>query len=66
MDQAGDIALGYSVSSSAIDPSVRYTGRLASDPVSTMGTEISTVAGGGVQNGSTSNGPLSRWATIAP
>ena len=61
MDQAGDIALGYSVSSSAINPSVRYTGRLASDPASTMGTEISAVAGGGVQNGSTSNGPLSRW-----
>ena len=61
MDQSGDIALGYTVSSSSVDPSVRFTGRLASDPVNTMGTEISAVAGGGVQNGSTSNGPLSRW-----
>jgi Abnormal spindle-like microcephaly-assoc'd, ASPM-SPD-2-Hydin len=61
MDQSGDIALGYSVSSSSVDPSVRFTGRLASDPVSTMGTEVNAVAGGGVQNGSTSNGPLSRW-----
>jgi hypothetical protein len=28
MDQAGDIALGYSVSSSTVFPSIRYTGRL--------------------------------------
>jgi hypothetical protein len=61
MDQAGDIALGYSVSSSSLDPTVRYTGRLASDPVNTMGAEVTTVTGGGVQNGSTSNGPLTRW-----
>src|SRR5258706_5037839 len=61
MDQAGDIALGYSVSSASLDPTVRYTGRLASDPVNTMGTEVTTVTGGGVQNGSTSNGPLTRW-----
>src|SRR5258708_15217108 len=52
MDQSGDIALGYSVSSSSVDPSVRFTGRLVSDPASTMGTEVSAVAGGGVQNGS--------------
>jgi hypothetical protein len=61
MDQAGDIALGYSVSSASLDPTVRYAGRLASDPVNTMGSEVTTVTGGGVQNGSTSNGPLSRW-----
>ena len=61
MDQAGDIALGYSVSSSSLDTTVRYTGRLATDPVNTMGTEVTAVTGGGVQNGSTSNGPLSRW-----
>jgi hypothetical protein len=61
MDQSGDIALGYSVSSSSVDPSVRFTGRLASDPASTMGTEVNAVTGGGVQNGSTSNGPLTRW-----
>ena len=61
MDQSGNMGLGYTVSSSSVNPSVRYTGRLASDPASTMGTEVSAVAGGGVQNGSTSNGPLSRW-----
>jgi len=57
MDQAGDIALGYSVSSTTVDPSVRYTARLASDPASTMGTEVSAVAGTGVQSGSS----LTRW-----
>ncbi|HLV88853.1 MAG TPA: hypothetical protein VKV39_17840 [Candidatus Sulfotelmatobacter sp.] len=40
MDQAGDIALGYSVSSSAMSPTIRYTGRLATDPVDTMESEI--------------------------
>ena len=57
MDQSGDIALGYSVSSSTVDPSVRYTGRLSTDPVNTMGAEVSTVAGTGVQSGSS----LTRW-----
>jgi hypothetical protein len=57
MDQAGDIALGYSVSSSSVDPSVRYAARLASDPASTLGAEVSAVAGTGVQSGSS----LTRW-----
>jgi len=33
MDKAGNIAVGYSASSSAKFPSVYYTGRLASDPL---------------------------------
>jgi hypothetical protein len=32
MDKAGDIALGYSASSSSIHPAVRYSGRVPSDP----------------------------------
>ena len=31
-DSSGDMALGYSVSSSTTYPSIRYTGRLATDP----------------------------------
>src|SRR5262249_36289683 len=31
-DNQGNIAIGYSVSSSTVSPSVRYAGRLASDP----------------------------------
>ena len=33
MDQAGDLAVGYSVSSSTVYPSIAYAGRLATDPV---------------------------------
>ncbi len=36
MDGAGNIALGYNVSSASTFPSLRYTGRLASDPLGTM------------------------------
>jgi len=36
MDHTGDIALGYSVSSSSVYPSIRYTGRLAGDPLGEM------------------------------
>ncbi len=56
MDQAGDIAMGYSVSSSTVNPSVRFTGRTPSDPANTMETETSIVAGGGSQTGT-----LTRW-----
>ncbi len=56
MDQAGDMALGYSVSSSSVSPSVRFTGRVPTDPASTMETEVSLVAG----SGSESTG-LTRW-----
>ncbi|HKD13037.1 MAG TPA: hypothetical protein VKE71_00700, partial [Candidatus Angelobacter sp.] len=56
MDQAGDIAVGYSVSSSSVNPSVRFTGRTPSDPTSTMEAETNIVSGSGSQNGN-----LSRW-----
>ncbi|MHB8217896.1 MAG: COG1470 family protein [Candidatus Sulfotelmatobacter sp.] len=56
MDLAGDIAMGYSVSSTSVDPGIRYTGRTAGDPLGSMETEASIIAGGGVQNGG-----LARW-----
>ena len=49
MDKAGDIALGYSVSSSAMHPAIRYTGRVPSDPLGTMEVEKSIMEGGGSQ-----------------
>jgi len=50
MDGDGNMALGYSVSSSALLPSIRYTGRLASDPLGTMPQgEATLFAGLGVQ-----------------
>ncbi len=36
MDKFGNMALGYSASSSAIHPQVRYTGRLGTDPINMM------------------------------
>jgi len=50
-DKNGGIALGYSVSSSSMYPAVRYAGRLASDPLGTLGQgEATLIAGGGFQN----------------
>ena len=57
MDKVGDIALGYSVSSSTMNPSIRYTGRVPSDPLGTMEAETTIMTGGGSQTGSN----LSRW-----
>ena len=56
MDSAQDIALGYSVSSSTVYPSISYTGRVSTDALGTMETEASIVAGAGSQS-DTSN----RW-----
>src|SRR5207237_9101377 len=58
MDHSGDMALGFSVSnSSTIFPSIRYTGRLVSDPVNTMPQgETTLVSGSGSQTGT-----ASRW-----
>ncbi|HEY0369559.1 MAG TPA: hypothetical protein VGC85_08190, partial [Chthoniobacterales bacterium] len=49
MDNSGDIALGFSESSTTIKPSIFVTGRLASDAVNTMGTEVNMLTGTGVQ-----------------
>jgi hypothetical protein len=57
MDQNGDIALGYSVSSSSLNPGIRYTARLAGDPLGQM-----TQGEGTIVNGTGSQtGGLSRW-----
>jgi hypothetical protein len=51
MDENGNIALGYSISSTTVFPSVRYTGRLSTDPLGTMPQgEGVIVAGGGSQS----------------
>jgi len=49
MDKLGDVALGYSASSSSVFPGIRYTGRLATDAIGTMQTENVLKAGGGSQ-----------------
>lgn len=57
MDKVGNMALGYSKSSSTQYPSIAYTGRLAGDPLNQMTqAEATVVAGTGSQTGSSA-----RW-----
>jgi hypothetical protein len=56
MDQAGNIALGYSASNATTNPSVRYTARAAGDPAGQMTeAEVTLHAGTGRETGT------SRW-----
>ncbi|QKV80677.1 hypothetical protein [Amycolatopsis sp. Hca4] len=56
MDKAGNIALGYTASSSSINPQIRFTGRLAGDTLGQMTqAETTIVAGTGSQT------TYSRW-----
>lgn len=57
MDANGNIAIGYSASSSTMYPAIRYTGRLAGDTLGTMSQGEGTLfAGTGAQTHS-----ASRW-----
>jgi hypothetical protein len=50
MNGSGDIAIGYSASSSTMYPAIRYTGRLAGDPLNSMTQgEGTLMAGTGAQ-----------------
>jgi hypothetical protein len=55
-DKRGNIAIGYSASSSTINPAIRITGRLRNDPKNLMRTEVVLKAGTGSQTTT-----LSRW-----
>jgi len=55
MDNSNDIAIGYSASSTTINPAIRFTGRAPSDPAGTLQTEASILEGTGSQTN------LSRW-----
>jgi hypothetical protein len=57
MDSVGNIAMGYSISSSSLYPSIRYTGRMNGDPLGVM-----TIAERGIWNGTGSQSdPSGRW-----
>lgn len=56
MDQAGNIALGYSLASTGIYPSVGISGRQLTDPLGVLGAETILVDGTGSQTGT-----LARW-----
>jgi hypothetical protein len=51
MDQAGDMALGYSVSGKSVFPSIYFTGRVAADAPGSMEGEQLIVGGSGSQTG---------------
>jgi hypothetical protein len=55
-DGQGNMALGYSVSSATVYPSIRYAGRLAGDAAGTLPqAEATVIDGGGSQTG------VNRW-----
>jgi hypothetical protein len=59
MDKNGNIALGYSLSSTSIYPSIRFTSRNAADALGTMGIEENILNGSGAQIKDFYN--LTRW-----
>jgi len=56
MDKVGNMAIGYSASSSSISPGIRYTGRTPADALNTLRQEATVLDGTGSQNGT-----LHRW-----
>jgi len=62
VDRAGDMALGYSTSSSTSFPAIKYAGRLSTDPLNSLPqTEVSLKDGTGTQTGSCGSGLCIRW-----
>jgi len=51
-DKRGNIAVGYSVSSANMYPSIRYTGRVSSDPLGKLEAEGTIFTGSAYQEGS--------------
>jgi PKD repeat protein len=62
MDKDGNIALGYSWGSSVDFPGIRYTGRMAGDPVGTMTEAEITLVNGTSRNSSNRWGDYSHMA----
>jgi Carboxypeptidase regulatory-like domain/Domain of unknown function (DUF4214) len=62
VDRAGNMALGYSTSSSTTKPAIKYAGRLATDPINTLSlTEQVLIQGAGTQTGNCGGSPCTRW-----
>ena len=56
MDKVGDVALGFSESSSSIHPKIAFTGRMPNDPAGTMEGITTIFSGAGSQTGG-----ITRW-----
>ncbi|HTS35842.1 MAG TPA: hypothetical protein VMH04_09235 [Candidatus Solibacter sp.] len=65
-DQFGDIAVGYNVSSSTVNPGISYSGHASTDRTGFMETEISAVVGGGAQTGTNHNWSSFSSMTVDP
>jgi uncharacterized repeat protein (TIGR01451 family) len=62
INRAGDMALGYTTSSSTTKPALKYAGRLAADPINTFSqTEQLLIQGAGTQTGTCAGGTCTRW-----
>lgn len=62
INRAGDMALGYSTSSSTTKPALKYAGRLAADPINTFSqTEQLLIQGAGTQTGTCLGSTCTRW-----
>jgi hypothetical protein len=62
VDRAGNMALGYSTSSSTTKPALKYAGRLSTDPINTLGqTETVLFQGTGTQTGNCGSSTCIRW-----
>ena len=59
MDKMGDIAIGFSASSSTVYPSIGYTGRVPGDPLGTLESAKIAVTGSAVQQDATRWGDYS-------
>lgn len=57
MDKVGNLLIGYSASDALLHPSVRITGRLATDPLGALEAETIVFTGNGSQTG----GGSGRW-----
>ncbi len=62
VDNAGNMALGYSTSSSTQFPSIAYSGRLAGDAAGSLPqTEVQLVTGAGSQTFTSGGAAVDRW-----
>ena len=64
VDHVGNMAVGYSASSSTVAPDIRYAGRLATDPLNSLPqTEVTMLPGitTSVQSGNCGSGICTRW-----
>jgi integrase len=65
VDHAGDMGMTYTESNATTNPKVMFNGRLASDPLNTLGTESTLIAGTGSQSGNCGTSACVRWGDYA-